>query len=153
MLPLAPAAQLRALGRLTRKWSMNRELQIEGYTAGELLELPDREIDQLVFVAEPIIIRAGSAEILGSFKKLDDRLVLELAHIDGGGEGVLPALSSLAASFARKRGLRTLEWVVHAVSCAKPNLKLRRVLERRGFKLAQVPGVGDAYHCIQRTDD
>jgi hypothetical protein len=34
---------------------------------------------------------------------------------------------------AASRALLGVEWIVHAVSCAKPNLKLRRVLERRGL--------------------
>lgn len=31
---------------------------------------------------------------------------------------------SLARRFADARGLDSIEWIVHAVSCAKPNLKL-----------------------------
>ena len=27
----------------------------------------------------------------------------------------------------------TVEWLVHALTCAAPNLKLRELLERRGF--------------------
>jgi len=40
----------------------------------------------------------------------------------------------------------SIEGIVHAVSCAKPNLKLRRVLERRGFVVEKIDGVGEAYH-------
>jgi hypothetical protein len=46
--------------------------------------------------------------------------------------------------------LRAVEWIVHAVSCAKPNLKLRRVLHRRGFTIQQLAGVGEAYHFVDR---
>jgi hypothetical protein len=38
------------------------------------------------------------------------------------------------------------EWLVYATACAKPNLKLRRVLERRGFTVREVPGKGECYH-------
>ena len=48
--------------------------------------------------------------------------------------GTSPA--GLAASFA----------ALHAVSCAKPNLKLRKVLERRGFVVEEIKGIGAAYH-------
>ncbi len=42
-------------------------------------------------------------------------------------------------------GFATIEWVVYAVHCASPNLKLRRVLERRGFELQRRPVEGDAF--------
>jgi len=44
--------------------------------------------------------------------------------------------------------LSAIEWIVHAVSCAKPNLQLRRVLEGRGFVVKQVEGVGEAYYYL-----
>ena len=86
--------------------------------------------------------------LLGSFKVNGDRLVVELAQIEGGGEGVLVSLASLTRRYATQHRLSAVEWIVHAVSCAKPNLKLRRVLERRGFVVRQVAGVGEAYHFV-----
>lgn len=88
------------------------------------------------------MFRAGSAEILGEFKIKGESLVVELAQIDGGGEGVLPTLISLARRYAKKRGLKKVQWIVHALNCAEPNLKLRRVMERRGFQIVDIEGVG-----------
>jgi hypothetical protein len=79
--------------------------------------------------------------------------VVELAQIEGGGEGVLISLVSLAKHYAALRQLSGVEWIVHAVSCAKPNLKLRRVLERRGFVIENVEGVGEAYHLFEALPD
>jgi hypothetical protein len=45
-------------------------------------------------------------------------------------------------------GLKKVEWVVHALNCAEPNLKLRRVMERRGFQIIDVEGVGKAYYQV-----
>ncbi len=125
-------------------------LLIEGYTPDEILALPDTEIEALVLHGDPVVIRAGSAEVLGRFAVLGDRLVIELAQIEGGGEGVLPALWLLAKQYANRRQLAAVEWIVHAVHCARPNLKLRRVLERRGFMIEEVPGVGEAYHYLNQ---
>ncbi len=71
--------------------------------------------------------------------------MIELAQIEGGGDGVLVSLASLSRRYAKMHGLVAVEWIVHAVSCAKPNLKLRRVLEGRGFIVKQIEGVGEAY--------
>lgn len=128
--------------------SPRREVLIEGLRVDEILDLPKETIEQLVFIGEPIVFRAGSAVVLGSFKIRPNRLVIELAQIDGGGEGVLPSLASLARRYAKLHGISAVEWIVHAVSCAKPNLKLRRVLEHRGFVVKQLPGVGEAYHLV-----
>jgi hypothetical protein len=49
--------------------------------------------------------------------------------------------------------LSGVEWIVHAVSCAKPNLKLRRVLEHRGFIIETIDGIGEAYHLLESTVD
>ena len=108
-----------------------RKIEIEGYSPDEILDLPSEQLDALTLSGEPLILRAGSAEILGEFKIKGESLWIELAQIDGGGEGVLPTLTSLAHRYAKRRGLKRVEWVVHALNCAEPNLKLRRVMERR----------------------
>ena len=123
-----------------------RQINIEGYTPDEILGLPDEQLDGFVLTGEPLVFRAGSAEILAEFKIHGGSLLVELAQIDGGGEGVLPVLTSLAHRYARRRGLEKVEWVVHALNCAKPNPKLRRVMERRGFVVTDVDGVGKAYY-------
>ncbi len=127
----------------------DRTVLFEGLSESEILELPGREIEELILIGEPIVFRAGSASILGSFSVEGNRLVIELAQIDGGGEGILISLGSLVRRFAALRDLSAIEWRVHAVSCAKPNLKLRSVLERRGFEIRQIPGVGEVYHLIE----
>src|SRR6185436_12205897 len=100
-------------------------VRVEGYTPEEILALPDADIEALVLTDEPLVLQAGSARILGQFRIREDRLVLELAQIEGGGEGALPTLWILAERYARRRGLEAVEWVVHAVHCAEPNLRLR----------------------------
>ena len=65
-------------------------------------------------------------------------LILELAHVDGGGEGALPTLAALASRYALRENLEYIEWRVHAVHCAEPNLKLRRVLERKSLSIRNI---------------
>ncbi len=126
-------------------------ITIEGYTAAELLSLPDADVDRFVFCGEAIIIRLGSAIILGEFRRTATTLVVELAQIEGGGEGVLPAFWRLVHQYAAQRGLARVEWIMHAVACAQPNLKLKRVLDARGFVVEDVPGGGTAYHLVTPT--
>jgi hypothetical protein len=129
-----------------------RHICIEGYTPDELLALPDEQIGAWIFTGGPVVFRAGSAEVLGEFAIRGERQVVELAQIEGGGEGVLPALWLLAGRYSSRRGLREVEWIVHAVHCAQPNLKLRRVLERRGFTLWVVPGHGEAFYYSEQLE-
>lgn len=126
-----------------------RGVLFEGLCEEEILSLPQEQVEKLILLGEPLVFRAGSAELLGSFKIARDHLVVELAQIEGGCEGVLISLASLAKRYAVLRKLSGVEWIVHAVSCAKPNLKLRRVLEGRGFVAEDVEGVGEAYHLIE----
>lgn len=100
-----------------------REGLFEGLSEDEILQIPKETLDELIFLGEPLVFRAGSAAVLGSFKIDSGRLVIELAQIDGGGEGVLMSLGSLARRLAKLHELSAIEWIVHAVSCAKPNLK------------------------------
>jgi hypothetical protein len=124
------------------------DIAIEGLTPSELLSMLTGEAEPLVLSGEPIVFRAGSATVLGQFSREGDTLRVELAHIDGGGEGVLPTLVSLAQGYARVRGVRKVEWLVYATNCARPNPKLRRVLERRGFVVVEVAGKGPCYHQV-----
>jgi hypothetical protein len=78
-----------------------RRILIEGYSVDEILALPNEQLDQLVFCGEPVIFRIGSLEILGRFEPKPDRLVLEPAHIGGGGECALPMLGALAARYVQ----------------------------------------------------
>lgn len=121
---------------------------IEGFTPDEILELSD----DLLLTGKPVIFRAGTAQILGEFRRSGSRLTVELAQIDGGGEGVLSTLSSLVERYARQRGLAEVEWIVHAVNCANPNLKLRRMLERRGFQIHALDGGAQVYYMLVKYD-
>lgn len=123
-----------------------RKVAFEGFTADEILALPPVQIEGLILTGQPIVFRAGSSTVLGEFKREEDRLRVELAQIDGGGEGVLTSLGSLVSRFSHSNGIRSVEWIVHAVNCAKPNFKLRRVLERRGFEVREIAGKGQAYY-------
>jgi hypothetical protein len=49
----------------------------------------------------------------------------------------------------KQRSLSGIEWIVHAVACAEPNLRLRRLLEQRGFVVRDLPDVGKVYHLYQ----
>lgn len=124
----------------------SREILFEGFREEDILSLPKEDVDQLIFVGEPIVFRVGSAAVLGSFKVAGEQLTIELAQIEGGGEGVLPALASLARRYAVLHGLLRVEWIVHAVSCAKPNLKLRRVL------IKQITAIGEAYYFLDNVE-
>jgi hypothetical protein len=44
-----------------------KRIEIERYTAEEILRLPDEQLDALVLSGEPLVFRAGTAEILGEF--------------------------------------------------------------------------------------
>ena len=127
-----------------------RVITIEGFTPEQILALPSEELGAYIVPGEPLVFRAGSAEILGRFWVEGGALVLELAQIDGGGEGVLLAIASLAERYARREGLTALEWRVHAIHCAHPNMKLRRVLEHLGFQVRDVAGTGECYHWVQQ---
>jgi len=127
-------------------------LLIEGLTPEQILALPRAEVDGFILCGRPLVFRAGSAEVLGQFAVVDQTLVAELGHIDGGGEGVLPALFATAARLARQRGLRVVDWRVYATRCPNPNLKLRRVTERRGFTVRTLPDAGECYHMMQSLD-
>lgn len=124
--------------------SRHREVLIEGMSEDEILALPLDQLRSLVGNAGPLVFRIGSATVLGELQIESNKLRLELAQIEGGGEGVLLMLGALARRFASLNGIGEIEWVVHAVHCAKPNLKLRRVLERRGFFVSVIDGV-EAY--------
>ena len=128
-----------------------RNVLIEGYSIEEILALSNEELDQFVFCGEPIVFKIGSAEILGKFDRDSDRVILELAHIDGGGEGALPTIGALASRYAQREDTEYVEWRIHAVNCANPNLKLRRVLERRGFTVKDIDGVGECYHAMENV--
>jgi len=50
---------------------------------------------------------------------------------------------------AERRGLEEIEWLVYATNCAKPNPKLRRVLERSGYTVASDDRRGDLYRLVE----
>jgi hypothetical protein len=127
------------------------EVLVEGMAPSQLLDLRDQDLDALLFSKERIVFSVGSAEVLGGFRVHERTLVVELGHVDGGGEGVLRVLWLLARRYARRRGIAEIDWLVHAVHCPHPNLKLRRVLERRGFTVEAHPVAGQVYRLVERV--
>lgn len=119
--------------------------RFEGYTMDELVALPREDWDALLSSGEPMVFRVGEAVVLGRLRMREARLVVELAHIDGGGDGVLVALWRLADRLALRWELSEIEWLVHAATCARPNLRLRALLVARGFGLVDHPEIGAVY--------
>ena len=122
-----------------------KNITIEGVELSEILEWSAEEFDARVLIDKPIVVNIGSAEVLGQFAIDEKTLTVELAQIDGGGEGVLPAISRIAKKIALVKDVKVIDCVVHAINCAEPNLKLRSHLERTGFTIKDVPGKGEAY--------
>ncbi|MBC8143284.1 MAG: hypothetical protein H7Y38_17805 [Armatimonadetes bacterium] len=123
---------------------------IEGYTPNEILAFAPEQFATFVFTGKPLVLSIGTARLLAEFRRSGDTLTVELAHADGGGEGVLPMLFRLVTRYAQREGFARTEWIVHAVHCANPNPKLRRVLLRRGFTRTDVPNIGEAFY-LQQT--
>lgn len=92
---------------------MPRTIDVEGYTLEELLAWPAEVVNSFVFTDESLTFCVGTARVLGAFRVTHDRLVVELGHIDRGGEGVLVTLAALCARYARINELREIEWLVH----------------------------------------
>ena len=127
-------------------------IKIEGYLPEQILNLSDEEFEGIIFVEKPIVFHIGSAEVLGEFKLKDEKLIIELAQIEGGGEGILPTIASLSRKYAKNKKIKEIEWIVHALNCAKPNLKLRYVMERKGFTIKEIEGIGNAYYFLDKID-
>jgi hypothetical protein len=130
---------------------VREQLLIEGYLPSELPDALGPELEAEVVNGRPLVARIGTAEVLISLA-LDGRLLrAELAHVDGGGEGVLAALISVIMRFARRRDATEIEWLVFATNCARPNPRLRPILEKRGFIVREVPDRGFCYYRREKT--
>jgi hypothetical protein len=75
----------------------------------------------------------GSATILAEFNRIGPELIVNLAHIDGGGEGVLASLWKAIIRYAYEREFESIRWNVHALTCANPNSRLQNFLRSNGF--------------------
>ena len=109
-------------------------MEIEGLSLDALRALPPGDLDELLAFGRPIAFRMGTATILAEFNKVNRDLAVNLAHIDGGGEGVLVSLWKIVTSYARERDYEGICWNVHALTCANPNPRLQRFLRARGFE-------------------
>jgi hypothetical protein len=126
--------------------TVSREVLIEGFRPSELPEALGPALEAEVVSGRPLVARVGTADVLLSLAIEGDVLRAELAHVDGGGEGVLPALFPVVVRLAQRRGAAEIEWLVFATNCARPNPRLRPILERRGFAVREIPGRGVCYH-------
>ena len=130
---------------------VREQLLIEGYLPSELPEALGPELEAEVTNGRPLVARVGTAEVLISLVLDGGVLRAELAHVDGGGEGVLPALISVILRFARRQSAAEIEWLVFATNCARPNPRLRPILEGRGFVVREVPDRGFCYYRRDRV--
>jgi hypothetical protein len=126
-----------------------KELLIEGFRPSDLPDALGAEVEAEVLNGRPLVARVGTAEILISLSMDGGLFRAELAHVDGGGEGVLPTLISVIMRLARRRAAQEIEWLVFATNCARPNPRLRPLLERRGFVIREV---ADRGFCYSRRD-
>ena len=108
-------------------------MEIEGVSLDALKALSSEEMDALLAFGRPVTFRMGTATILAEFNRQDRDLAINLAHIDGGGEGVLVLLWKIIVSYAREHNCLAIHWNVHALTCANPNPRLQHFLRARGF--------------------
>lgn len=92
------------------------------------------EQDILLTFGRPITFKIGSATVLAEFNRSSSTLSVNLAHIDGGGEGVLVSLLKAIRDYSVARGYEVIQWNVHALTCAKPNPRLQDFLRKNGFE-------------------
>ena len=59
-----------------------KEILFDGFTDDEILRLPAEQIEALVLNGEPVVFRAGSATVLGEFRRDQDRLVIAYYYLD-----------------------------------------------------------------------
>lgn len=115
------------------------EINIEACPEAEILALSAQHLEILIPSGEPLVLRTGPAQVLGTFRKNGTKLLTELALGEGGTEeSCWPCLGwregYRCASAARVSAGRCMWWI------AQPNLKLRLVLLRRGYEVS-----GSAY--------
>jgi hypothetical protein len=122
------------------------EILIEGFRPRDLPDALGPELEAEVMNGRPMVARIGTAEILISLSIKDTLFRAELAHADGGGEGVLLTLIAVILRLARRKNAQAIEWLVFATNCARPNPRLRHLLERRGFTVREVPERGFCYY-------
>jgi len=130
---------------------VREQVLIEGYLPSELPDALGPELEAQVVNGRPLVARVGTAEVLISLALDGHVLRAEIAHVDGGGEGVLPTLIPVIVRFARRRGASEIEWLVFATNCARPNPRLRPILEARGFVVREVPDRGVCYYRRDQT--
>jgi hypothetical protein len=114
--------------------AIERIVQVEGLSLDALKAMAPNDLDELLAFGRPITFQMGTATILAEFNKIDDDLCVNLAHIDGGGEGVLVSLRKLIINYAKERNYLGIVWNVHALTCAHPNPRLQRFLRAQGFQ-------------------
>lgn len=117
-------------------------IRLEGVTLEELRALSPEDQDALVPFGRAVTFHLGSANILAEFVERDGGLVVNLAHIDGGGEGVLLALWKLILGWAKARHRPFVRWNVFAATCADPNPRLLEFLRTNGFDEVEDPEHG-----------
>lgn len=109
------------------------ELEIAGLPLSQLRGMAADDLDGLMAFGRPISFDLGSASILAEFNRSGEVLLVNLAHIDGGGEGVLVVLWTLIRRYAAERVYAAIRWNIHAATCANPNPRLQKFLRRREF--------------------
>lgn len=131
-----------------------KRILIDGMSEEELLELvKEKAYQDLIFMGEPIIFSVGTSEILGQFKKDATSMEVILSHIEGGGEGVLLKITNLFRDFAKSQEIQEIDWIIHAADCPKPNPKLKRILELKGFKMVNHERDGLVYQKVERISE
>src|SRR5688572_4277455 len=103
-------------------------MDVEGLRLEDWRALSIEQQNALVPLGRAITFRIGSATVLAEANECSGVLIVNLAQVDGGGEGVLLQLWKLIATWALARGCTAVRWNVFAATCADPNPRLQEFL-------------------------
>jgi hypothetical protein len=122
--------------------NQSARIQVEGASLESLRAMPREDQDALLAFGRPISFVMGSATVLAQFDRREATLEVNLAHIDGGGEGVLLVLWKHIRAFAVERQFTTIRWNIFAATCAQPNPRLQQFLRSHEFVETDDPDHG-----------
>jgi len=117
-------------------------MDVEGLSLEEWRALSIEQRNALIPLGRAITFRIGTATVLAEADECGGVLIVNLAQIDGGGEGVLLRLWKLIATWALERGCTAIRWNVFAATCVDPNPRLQQFLRSNGFDEIDDPSHG-----------
>jgi hypothetical protein len=125
--------------------SEKRDKVFERYTIEQVLSMSINELDEKIFMNDPVVLISKCIQILAIFEKEEEGIFIEVSHIYSESGFLLMSMWNLIEGYAKEKNCKYIKWIFYTINNLVDS-NFKKELIKKGFEVNNIEGIGQAYY-------